>query len=648
MLEPRPSDGRRALSLRAATLLMSAVLLAGPAAPASAIGESGPFELPLETSTVSIAPGAATAVPLIALLEDQQQGELDLGTARLGIPTDLPAAQASRMSLGEDARTLTVAGEGTWGLVGGDLVFTPDPGVMGAEQPVTLTIESTHGHRSEPAQLAPALLESVDDEGRGSAGEPVEVALGHKVPEGGATRLQLDGLPPGSATTRDGSRLMIPEQGRWLTSESGETLTYEPLGVRLGRQPDPVRYLVVDEEGGPVATGRVAVTVPVISDLYHSAPFGQDIVYSVGEAQQFVDPATLVLDPPPGDDAEAVSETEVVVPGQGTWSLDRATATVRFSPESALVDQAAPMGIRGGDGEGAQAAPALLSTAYPILVDRTRSAPPGEPLVFDLTVGVRDVRADSIRFDPEPLSAEAIVSNDGLTLRQPGEGTWRIEEDARTITMTPDAAFRGESTPVGIIGQGVYADNPVEAALTAVVAPVIATARDDEERTAPGVPITVDVLANDTAGSGSQPLRPESVQIRSMSATNLGELWDATGERLVIPSEGEFTVARNGSITFTPEDGFVGRTSPIIYIVWDSTGIPTQASLTIDVDPAVAASGQPRTDPSGINSLLAGLLPGSRDTSIVFGTVVLLLLFAGVVAMWIGVRMEQDRRLWED
>ncbi|MCT1385334.1 hypothetical protein M4D54_06795 [Brachybacterium sp. p3-SID1565] len=648
MLEPRPSGGRRALSLRAATLLMSAVLLVGPAAPASAIGESGPFELPLETSTVSIAPGAATAMPLIALLEDQQQDELDLGTARLGIPTDLPAAQTSRMSLGEDARTLTVAGEGTWGLVGGDLVFTPDSGVTGAEQPVTLTIESIHGHRSEPAQLTPALLESVDDEGRGSAGQPVEVALGHEVPEGGATRLQLDGLPPGSATTRDGSRLMIPEQGRWLTSESGETLTYEPLGVRLGRQPDPVRYLVVDEEGGPVATGRVEITVPVISDLYHSAPFGQDIVYSVGEAQQFVDPATLVLDPPPGDDAEAVSETEVVVPGQGTWTLDRDAATVRFSPESELVDQAAPMGIRGGDGEGAQAAPALLSTAYPILVDRTQSAPPGEPLVFDLTVGVRDVRADSIRFDPEPLSAEAIVSNDGLTLRQPGEGTWRIEEDARTITMTPDAAFRGESTPVGIVGQGVYADNPVEAALTAVVAPVIATARDDEERTAPGVPITVDVLANDTAGSGSQPLRPESVQIRSMSATNLGELWDATGERLVIPSEGEFTVARNGSITFTPQDGFVGRTSPIIYIVWDSTGIPTQASLTIDVDPAVAASGQPRTDPSGINSLLAGLLPGSRDTSIVFGTVVLLLLFAGLVAMWIGVRMEQDRRLWED
>lgn len=647
MLEPRPSRGRRALPLRAATLLTSVLLLAGVAAPAAAIGENGSFELPLETATVSISPGAATAIPLEALLEDEHQDSLDTTTARLGIPGGLPDEQAARMILGEDGNTLTVQDEGTWGLVGGSIMFTPEPGVMGAEQPVELTIESVHGHRSEPALLTPALLENVDDEARGSAGVPMQIALGQEIPEGGTIQLQLDGLPPGSAKAQDGSRLSIPEQGRWSTSADDDTLTYEPMGARLGRQPDPVRYLVVDEEGGPLAAGRVAITVPVISDLYHSAPLGEDIVYSVGEAQQFVDPTTLVLDPPPGDVAEVVSETEVVVPGQGTWTLDRETATVRFSPESERVNQAAPMQIRGGDGEGSEAAPALLSTAYPVLVDRTRAAPPGEALVFDLTVGVRDVRADSIRFDPEPLTAEAILSNDGKTLRQPGEGTWRIEEDARTITMTPDAAFRGESTPVGIVGQGVYADNPVEAALTAVVSPVIATARDDEQRAAPGSPVTVDVLANDTAGSGSQALRPDSLQIRSMSATNLGELWDSTGDRLVIPSEGEFTVAQNGSITFTPEEGFVGRTSPITYIVWDDAGIPAQASLTIDVDPT-AAGGQSRTDPSGINSLLAGLLPGSRATSVVFGTVVLLLLFAGTVSMWIGARMEQDRRAWED
>lgn len=632
--------------MRAATALASILLVAGVAAPAAAIGESGSFPLPMESSAVPVAQYAVTATPLVALLDDQHQDELDLRTARLAAAD--PAAQGDAVTVAEDGRTLTIADEGSWRLVGTDLVFTPAAGALGAQQPIALSIESIHGHRSEPVVLTPSVLDSAMTEARGSAGERVEVPVDQSVPEGGSLRLQLDGLPGGSARVADGSQLHIPEQGRWETLDESGALVFEPLGIRLGRQPDPVRYLVVDEEGGPVSAGEVAVTVPVISDLYHSAPFGEDIVYSVGEAQQFVDPATLALAPPVGDTPQVISDEQVVVPGQGTWTLDRDTATVRFSPESELVRQASPMGVTGGDGQGAQAAPALLHTAYPLLVDRTELAQPGNTAQFDLSAGVRDVRVDSIRFDPQVLGEGAIISNNGLALRQPGEGTWRIEEDSHTITMTPDAGFRGESTPVGITGQGMYADNPVQAALTVVVAPQFATLRDDEVRTAPGAATTVDVLANDTAASSSQPLRPETLQIRSMSATNLSELWDATGERLVVPSQGEFQVGANGSITFTPKEGFVGRTSPVIYLVWDEAGIPAQARLIVEVDPEATGGTEARTDPSGINSLLAGLLPGSRSTSVVFGTVVLLLLFSGAVALWIGARMEIDRRDWED
>src|SRR5699024_11721667 len=101
-------------------------------------------------------------------------------------------------------------------------------------------------------------------------------------------------------------------------------------------------------------------------------------------------------------------------------------------------------------------------------------------------------------------------------------------------------------TPVAITGSGVYADNPVSATLDAVFSPVLATLRDDEQRTAPGEPVTVDVLGNDTAGSGAQPLVPESVQLRSLAATNLSELEDGAGSRLVLPGEGTYTVAENG------------------------------------------------------------------------------------------------------
>ena len=205
-----------------------------------------------------------------------------------------------------------------------------------------------------------------------------------------------------------------------------------------------------------------------------------------------------------------------------------------------------------------------------------------------------------------------------------------------------------EATPVGLTARGVYADNPVSATVTAIFSPVTATPRDDEGRTAPQTPVTVDVLSNDTAGSSSQPLEPESAEISSLEATNLSELENGRGKRLLIPGEGVFTVGVNGAVTFTPEDGFTGRTTPIDYHVRDSEGIPARATLTVDVDPELAAAPSARPEVSGINSLLVGLMPSSPGTAILFATIVLLLIFGGGISLLIGLRMESDRRAWED
>src|SRR5690625_4894074 len=305
------------------------------------------------------------------------------------------------------------------------------------------------------------------------------------------------------------------------------------------------------------------------------------------------------------------------------------------------------MFVTGGDGEGAEAAPAQLSTAYPILVDRHQSAAPGTEAVFDLTTGIRDVRSDSLRFDPEQLPG-AELSEDGTELVVPEEGVWTIDLESRTVTMDPDEDMTGSVTPVTITARGVYADNPVSATLEAVFSPVLATLRDDEQRTAPGEPVTIDVLGNDTAGSGNQPLVPESVQLRSLAATNLTELEDGTGNRLVMPGEGTYTVAENGSISFDPEPDFIGRTTPVEYQVLDSEGTPATATMVVEVDPEIAAAEEQRSEVGGINSLLVGLMPSSPSTSMVFGTIVLLLIFAGGVSLWIGWRIEVDRRTWSD
>lgn len=640
------------LVTRGAALAAAALLAVGLALPAAALGEDGPFPLPTDTDTVPIVPGMTTDVPLVALLEDAQQDELDLGSARLGIPEDVDDSQKSLMEVGEDSRSLAVDGEGTWALLDEGLVFTPLTGVEEPTTPIALTIGSHHDSRSLPAVLTPEPVELEETTVHGSAGTPTSLELGETVPADGDVRLELDGLPAGSTQVADGSRVSIPEpeQSVWQLSADRSTLTYNPSSSQLGRQPVPLRYVVLDGEGAPVGSGRVSVTVPIISDLYVSAPYGHDIEFAVGEGQQFVDSETLRLEPPDGEEGMDVDEegTEVVVPDQGVWTLDRESATVRFSPESDQVRETAPMFVTGGDGEGAEAAPALLSTAYPILVDRHQSAAPGTEAVFDLTTGIRDVRSDSLRFDPEQLPEAAELSEDGTELVVPGEGAWTIDLGTRTVTMDPEEDMTGAATPVAITGSGVYADNPVSATLEAVFSPVLATLRDDEQRTAPGEPVTVDVLGNDTAGSGAQPLVPESVQLRSLAATNLSELEDGAGSRLVIPGEGTYTVAENGSVSFDPEPDFIGSTTPVEYEVLDSEGIPATATVVVEVDPEMAADGELRPEVGGINSLLAGLMPSSPSTSMVFGTIVLLLIFAGGVSLWIGWRIEVDRRTWSD
>lgn len=650
MPRPRPRAGRRGIVRGGAAAAAALLIGAGSLLPASALGEDGTFDLPLESSTVPLLPDAVTSIPLVALLEDADQDELDLSTATLAVPPSLGKADSSAMAVSEDGRSLVVSGEGTWSLLGADLMFTPESGGGAPTLPVGLSIASSHGTRSQVAEITPKDLSVATIDEHSAAGTDVTVPLGLDVPADGSVRMTLDGLTSGSSLTADGSRLIIPDQGGWQLSADGTSVTYAPGGARLGYQPTPVRVVAQDGEGAPVAAAEVDLTVPIISDLPWSAPYGQEIRFSVSEGQQYVDLSTLRLAPPEGVEGVQLSSdgTRAVVPGQGTWSLDREAGAVRFHPESADVHVTAPMEVTGTDDQGNDASPGLLSTAYPILQDREQAATPGTPVVFDLSTGTRDVAPDSLRIDADALPDGASVASDGLSAEVPGAGSWTLDLDALTLTFTPADEGAELESAVHLTGTGIYADNTAEGSFTARIVGAVPVLRDDVERTAPGTPRTIDVLANDTAGSAAAPLVTSSVRLRSLDATNLQDLEDFTGTRLVIPGEATYTVQANGAITVTPDPEFTGTTTAVEYTVEDADGVPQTASLSVDVEAGAGADPGSRTEASGINSLLVGLMPASRSTSVVFGTIVLLLLFGGGVSLAIGLRMERDRRDWSD
>lgn len=116
----------------------------------------------------------------------------------------------------------------------------------------------------------------------------------------------------------------------------------------------------------------------------------------------------------------------------------------------------------------------------------------------------------------------------------------------------------------------------------------------------------------------------------------------------MIPGEGTYTVGESGAVTFVPAAGFTGRTTPVEYLVRDDEGVPVSAELVIEVDESAVPADETGADPGGINTLLSGILPSSPTTSLMFGTIVLLLVVGGGASLAIGIRIELEKHRWDD
>jgi CshA-type fibril repeat protein len=713
-----PAPARSAPARSALVLALTLVLgvLTSITAPAAlALGEKGPFDLPLSRDTITIAPGVVNRIPLTSLIADESESELDLPSVRLAVPSDASNAQLSAMTLASDGTSLAVEGEGTWTIQGEELVYTPASESETDPAPIALTIEATNGIRSLPSDL-PVEPSPVAEAGIAApAGGEIRVSLKGKLRPSGTSRVRLllDTMPAGSTLSGDGRRLIAVGEGEWQVSEDGTELTFTPSSSHLGRSPEPVRYVAESADGTVLTTGIINLTTPVLPDLVRAAPFGDAIEFDVADGQQDVDSSTLRLVPlthadsgstgasDGGSDGSAAAEagsdeggtgadegssasasasgdaagdpttdasgddsadaddgvevssdgTRAVVAGQGTWTLDRKKKIVRFSPAEDSVKAADPIGLTGEDSDGNTAGVATLAPGYPAMLDQTQVSTPGTSITFAPMDDARFVRADSLRFSQDDLPSGAEVSSNGRELTIPDQGTWKIDLDARAVTFDPvDGAENGLRSRVTLIGSGSYADSTSSSAtLTALVTDSGAVLRDDELRTAPGKAVQVDLLANDTAGAPSDPLSPATVRISSLEASNLDDLERYSGTHLVVPGEGEYQVGSDGVLRFSPARGFRGRTTPISYTVQDAEGVQYRANVSVQVDPQLASASDPRGDSSaGINTMLSGLMPSATSTSAVFLTIVVLMGFAGVISLFIGARMESDRRTWKD
>ena len=195
-----------------------------------------------------------------------------------------------------------------------------------------------------------------------------------------------------------------------------------------------------------------------------------------------------------------------------------------------------------------------------------------------------DVLANDIEgsysFDPKTVKITstpdgATLSEDGKTLTIPNEGVWSVDPETGAITFTPKDGFTGDPTPISYSVQ----DTQGNESSADVVVDYPPLAKDDSVNGEVGKQIVIFVLENDAPTSS--PLDKASLRL----------IDPATGdevESVTIQGEGTWSTNIDGSVTFTPEDGFKNNPTPVKYVVRELSGdVSNQATITIVYPDAV-------------------------------------------------------------
>ncbi|EPX78338.1 Hint domain-containing protein [Salipiger mucosus] len=183
---------------------------------------------------------------------------------------------------------------------------------------------------------------------------------------------------------------------------------------------------------------------------------------------------------------------------------------------------------------------------------------------------------DVLENDSDPEGGELTVTEATAT-----NGTVAINDDG-TLTFTPDDDYNGPAEITYTIQdpEGNEATGQVDVTVEPVNdAPV---ANDDAEETTEDTPVTFDPTENDTDVDGDD-----------LTVTDVSD-----------PENGEVVINDDGTVTYTPDEGFTGEDT-ITYTVDDGNGGTDEGTIVVTVGEDTTPAGDPRID--------ADIFPVSED-----------------------------------
>ena len=411
-----------------------------------------------------------------------------------------------------------------------------------------------------------------------------------------------------------------------LNKDTGEvTFTPDPT-VPYAGDVVPVTVRGEDTNGSQVTTTYTPLIIPVNPSANPAKSEGPQGVEQTGTVEFIpgnpnkepqspapIDKSTIKLLDKSGNEVETVTVTDKDGKEIGVYSLVKGedgnpTGEVKFTPtDKTFVGKVEPVTVQAKDKNSTVA----KTTYTPNFTGVTPTGSPAESTGIQgktqegtptFTPGNDKVPMKIDETQPatfyNPVTKEPITETEVPATKDGKEvGKYTINPKSGKVTFTPNKDFTGTPDPVTVQAKDANG-TPVSAKYTPTVTPVIPTSKPAE---------STDIQGKEQKGTPEfTPGNPEVPMDNETPATFEDGKTTKTVEKV-----GTYTVAKDGTVTFTPEKSFTGTAPSVTVKRVDKNGTPATATYTPTVTPVT---------PTGEVSETEGARGAVQKSPVVFDT----------------------------
>ena len=566
----------------------------------------------IDKTSTDVQGATQTGTPEFELEGTNSNGEKVKVTPDLDYPAKLVDPATGQVT---DEATVTVAGEGTYTIdqATGKVTFKPEPGFTGTANGVTVSVTAPVGRDKDgqvpadalktatakytptvtPITLTPTDKVSEDVQNVPQTQTPTFELSNDKTAKITSKKL----VDPATGQPTDATTVTVAGEGSYTIDPTTGAVTFVPeenfIGTAKGitvqatatikNEDGKTTTITADATYTPtvvpaVPTAQPAKSIDVQGATQKGKPTFEGTTVTVNGQQK---PVTIkensykLLDKDGNEVTSTPAYAEDGTTVIGTHTIDPTTGEVTFTPtDKSYSGKVTPVSVQAESSNGIK-----VSTTY------TPEIVPVTPTAQD--AATKDIQGKTQKGKPTFEGGKATVDGvektveidedtpatfeDGSTTKTiPGEGTYTVAPDG-TVTFVPEKTFTGEGT--GVTVKRVDKNGTeVTAKYTPTVTPVTPTA-DPAETTGKQGQVQTGAPTF-TAGNPDVPMNdavPATFEDGSTTKT--------------VDGVGTYTVAPDGTVTFTPVPSFVGKAPAVTVVREDMNGTKASATYTPTVTP---------------------------------------------------------------